>query len=90
MPLNLEDKKSIVTEVSAVAADAHSAVAAEYHGLSVDEMTDLRAKARDGGVYLRVVKNTLARRALEGTEFECMKDGLVGPLILAFSQEDPG
>ena len=90
MPLNLEDKKSIVAEVSAVAADAHSAIAAEYRGLTVEEMTELRVKARQGGVYLRVVKNTLARRALEGTEFECMKDGLVGPLVLAFSQEDPG
>ena len=90
MPLNLEDKKSIVAEVSAIAADAHSVVAAEYHGLSVDEMTELRVTARNTGVYLRVVKNTLARRALEGTEFECMKDGLVGPLVLAFSQEDPG
>ncbi len=90
MPLNLEDKKSIVSEVSAVAADAHSAIAAEYHGLTVEQMTDLRNKARSGGVYLRVVKNTLARRALEGTDFECMKDGLVGPLLLAFSQEDPG
>ncbi|VAW65010.1 LSU ribosomal protein L10p (P0) [hydrothermal vent metagenome] len=90
MPLNLEDKKSIVAEVSAIAAEAHSVVAAEYHGLSVDEMTELRATARNSGVYLRVVKNTLARRALEGTEFECMKDGLVGPLVLAFSQEDPG
>jgi len=90
VPLNLEDKKSIVAEVSAIAAEAHSVVAAEYHGLSVDEMTELRACARNTGVYLRVVKNTLARRALEGTEFECMKDGLVGPLVLAFSQEDPG
>lgn len=90
MPLNLEDKKSIVAEVSAIAADAHSVVAAEYHGLSVDEMTELRAAARNSGVYLRVVKNTLARRALEGTDFECMNDGLVGPLVLAFSQEDPG
>lgn len=90
VPLNLEDKKSIVSEVSAVAADAHSAIAAEYHGLTVEQMTDLRNKARSGGVYLRVVKNTLARRALEGTDFECMKDGLVGPLLLAFSQEDPG
>ena len=90
MPLNLEDKKSIVAEVSAVAAEAHSAVAAEYRGLTVEEMTQLRVKAREGGVYLRVVKNTLARRAIEGTEFECMKDGLVGPLVLAFSQEDPG
>ena len=90
MPLNLEDKKSIVAEVSAIAAEAHSVVAAEYHGLSVDEMTLLRATARNNGVYLRVVKNTLARRALEGTEFECINDGLVGPLVLAFSQEDPG
>jgi len=90
MPLNLEDKKSIVAEVSAVAAEAHSAIAAEYRGLTVGEMTELRARARNGGVYLRVVKNTLARRALEGTEFECMNDGLVGPLVLAFSQEDPG
>jgi large subunit ribosomal protein L10 len=90
VPLNLEDKKSIVAEVSAIAAEAHSVVAAEYHGLTVDEMTELRASARNGGVYLRVVKNTLARRALEGTEFECINDGLVGPLVLAFSQEDPG
>jgi len=88
--LNLEDKKTIVAEVSEVAASAHSAVAAEYRGLTVDEMTDLRAKARNSGVYLRVVKNTLVRRAVEGTEFECMQDSLVGPLILAFSQEDPG
>lgn len=90
MPLNLEDKKSIVAEVSAIAAEAHSVVAAEYHGLTVGEMTELRASARNNGVYLRVVKNTLARRALEGTEFECINDGLVGPLVLAFSQEDPG
>jgi len=90
VPLNLEDKKSIVAEVSAIAAEAHSVVAAEYHGLTVDQMTQLRAKARNSGVYLRVVKNTLARRALVGTEFECINDGLVGPLVLAFSQEDPG
>lgn len=89
MPLNLEDKKSIVAEVHAVASKAHSAVAAEYRGLSVGEMTELRSKARNNGVYLRVVKNTLARRAVEGTEFECMKDGMVGPLVLAFSKEDP-
>ncbi len=88
--LNLEDKKSIVAEVSTIAASAHSAIAAEYHGLSVDEMTDLRAQARNEGVYLRVVKNSLAKRAVEGTEFECMADSLVGPLIMAFSQEDPG
>jgi len=88
--LNLESKKSIVAEVSAIAADAHSAIAAEYHGLSVVEMTELRAKARNEGVYLRVVKNSLTKRAVEGTEFECMQDSLVGPLLMAFSQEDPG
>lgn len=90
MALRLAEKKDIVSEVAAVAAEAHSAIAAEYRGLSVGQMTDLRRKAREGGVYLRVVKNTLARRALQGTEFECMQDGLVGPLVLAFSQEDPG
>lgn len=88
--LCLEDKKSIVAEVSTIAASALSAVAAEYRGLSVDEMTDLRVKARNEGVYLRVIKNTLVKRAVEGTEFECMRDSLVGPLIMAFSQEDPG
>lgn len=90
MALNLEGKKQVVSEVAAVAAEAHSAVAAEYRGLGVEALTDLRSKARQGGVYVRVVKNTLAKRALEGTDFECMRDGLVGPLILAFSQEDPG
>ncbi|MDA3868621.1 MAG: 50S ribosomal protein L10 [Gammaproteobacteria bacterium] len=90
MALNLEDKKSIVAEVSAIAANAHSAIAAEYRGLSVGEMTELRVKARNEGVYIRVVKNSLTRRAVEGTEFECMQDSLVGPLVMAFSQEDPG
>lgn len=88
--LNLEDKKSIVAEVSAIAANAHSAIAAEYRGLSVGEMTELRVKARNEGVYIRVVKNSLTKRAVEGTEFECMQDSLVGPLVMAFSQEDPG
>ena len=90
MALNLEQKKAIVSEVAEVADKAFSAIAAEYRGLSVDEMTDLRAQARNAGVYLRVVKNSLARRAFEGTEFECMSEGLTGPLVLAFSQEDPG
>lgn len=90
MALRLDDKKAVVEEVSAIAAKAHSAVAAEYRGITVEQLTDLRKSARSSGVYLRVVKNTLARRAIEGTEFECMKDGLVGPLILAFSLEDPG
>ena len=90
MALQLEQKQAIVSEVSQVAADAYSAIAAEYRGLTVSELTELRAKARDTGVYLKVVKNTLAKRALEGTPYECMRDGLVGPLMLAFSQEDPG
>ncbi len=90
MALSFEEKKAIVADVAEVAASAHSAVAAEYNGLSSEDMTDLRAKARIGGVYLRVVKNTLARRAIDGTDFDCMKDALVGPLVLAFSQEDPG
>ena len=90
MALTLEDKKRLVKEVNAVAGDSVTAVAAEYRGLSVEEMTDLRREARKAGVYLRVVKNTLARRAVEGTEFECMKDTLKGPILLAFAKEDPG
>jgi len=90
LALNLEQKKAIVSEVAEVADKAFSAVAAEYRGLSVDEMTDLRVQARNAGVYLRVVKNSLARRAFEGTDFECMSEGLTGPLVLALSQEDPG
>ena len=90
MPLNLEDKKALVTEVSAVAASAVSVVAAEYRGLTVTQMTDLRAKARAQGVYMRVVKNTLARKAVAGTSFECIGPALKGPLVLAFSKEDPG
>ncbi len=90
MALSLESKKSIVAEVSTVAASALSAVAAEYRGMTVDELTELRVNARKEGVYLRVAKNSLVKRAVEGTEFECMQDELVGPLIMAFSQEDPG
>lgn len=88
--LKIEDKKAIVAEVTKVASSAVSAVAADYRGLTVVEMTDLRAKARKSGVYLRVVRNTLARRALQDTEFACMHEALVGPVFLAFSQEDPG
>ena len=90
MALSLDQKKAVVAEVSEVAANAHSAIAAEYIGLSVEAMTGLRAKARESAVYMRVVKNTLARRALAGTEFECMSESLTGPLVYAFSQEDPG
>jgi large subunit ribosomal protein L10 len=90
MALNMEAKKAVVAEVSSVAATAEAAVAAEYCGLTVAEMTELRSVARGAGVYLKVVKNTLARRAVEGTRFECMKESLSGPLLLAFSAEDPG
>ncbi len=90
MSLTYEQKKAVVAEVAEVAAGAHSLVAAEYSGLTVDELTELRRESRNNGVYLRVVKNTLARRAFDGTEFACVSDKLVGPLILAFSQADPG
>lgn len=90
MSRNVEAKQAVVTEVAAVAKTAQSAVAAEYRGLTVAEMTKLRVAARQAGVYVRVVKNTLARRAVEGTSFECMKVSLKGPLVLAFSREDPG
>ena len=90
MALRLEDKKALVAEVNAVAAVAQSVVAAEYRGLTVGQMTDLRSKARSNGVYLRVVKNTLARKAIAGTQFECVGKSLKGPLVLAFSKDDPG
>jgi large subunit ribosomal protein L10 len=90
MALNLEDKKALVAEVAEVAAKAQSVVAAEYRGLSVGQMTELRAKARTSGVYMRVVKNTLARKALVGTAFESLGPKLKGPLVLAFSKDDPG
>lgn len=90
MALTIEEKKLVVAEVAEVASRAYSAVGAEYRGLTVEQMTAMRVKARESGVYLRVVKNTLARRAIAGTEFECMAEGLTGPLVLAFSMEDPG
>jgi large subunit ribosomal protein L10 len=90
MALRLEDKKTLVTEVNEVAQTAQSVVAAEYRGLSVAKLTELRARARASRVYMRVVKNTLARRAVAGTPFECVGEKLKGPLILAFSQDDPG
>jgi large subunit ribosomal protein L10 len=90
MSTSVEAKQAIVAEVAEVAATAQSAIAAEYRGLTVGEMTKLRVAARKSGVYVRVVKNTLARRAIQGTSFECMKGSLKGPLVLAFSREDPG
>ena len=90
MPLNLEQKKGVVAEVNAVAAAALSVVGAENQGLTVTQITELRVKARAQGVYLRVVKNTLARKAVAGTPYECIGPALKGPLMLAFSKDDPG
>ena len=90
MALNLSQKKEVVAELADVAAKAHSLIAAEYAGTTVEQMTAMRKKARENGVFLKVVKNTLAARAVEGTEFECTKDALVGPLLYAFSTEEPG
>ena len=90
MAISLEQKKAMTAEVNAVAKTAYAAVAAEYRGIKATEMDSLRSEARKQGVYLRVVKNSIARRAVEGTDFECMSEGLAGPLLFAFSQEDPG
>jgi len=90
MPLNLEDKKALVAEVAEIASKAQSVVAAEYRGITVSQMTELRAKARAQGVYMRVVKNTLARKDVAGTSFEAIGSHLKGPLVLAFSKDDPG
>jgi large subunit ribosomal protein L10 len=90
MALNLTQKKEVVAELAEVAAKAHSLIASEYAGLTVSKMTEMRKKARESGVYLKVVKNTLASRAVAGTEFECVQDALVGPLLYAFSLEEPG
>jgi large subunit ribosomal protein L10 len=88
--LRLEDKKAIVAEVAKVASGSLSAIAAHYRGLTVAELNELRAKAREQDIYLRVVRNTLAHRALENTEFSCLQETLVGPVALLFSLKDPG
>lgn len=90
MALRLEDKKAIVAEVAEQASSALSAAVAEYRGLTANQLSDLRKQSREAGVYLRVVRNNLARLAVKGTDFECMSDVFVGPLILAFSKEEPG
>ena len=90
MAIGLEDKKQIVSEVNKAANSALSAVLADYRGVTVSDMTELRKTARENNVYLRVVRNTLLKKAVAGTEFECIQEVLVGPTILAFSQEDPG
>jgi large subunit ribosomal protein L10 len=90
MALNIEQKKAVVAEMADAANKALAAVAAEYRGLTVEEMTELRVKAREDGVFLKIAKNTLVRRAVEGTDYECMQESLTGPLLFAFSMEDPG
>ena len=90
MAIRLEDKQQIVSEVNQAASSALSAVLADYRGVTVEDMTALRKNARENKVYLRVVRNTLLKRAVADTEFECIQEVLVGPTILALSQEDPG
>lgn len=85
--LNLDDKKAVVAEVSAELADAQAVIVAEYRGLEVGQVTALRAKARESGVYLRVLKNTLVRRAVAGTSFEGLASQMVGPLIYGISRD---
>lgn len=90
MVLRLSDKKAIVSEVSEQAKESISAIGVDYRGLTVTELTDLRKNARNQGIYMKVVRNTLAKRALDGTQFECMRDSLAGPILLAFCKDDPG
>ena len=90
MALNLQDKQAIVAEVNEAAKGALSAVIADSRGVTVDKMTELRKAAREAGVTMRVVRNTLLRRAVEGTDFECLQDTFVGPTLIAFSNEHPG
>ncbi len=90
MALNFAQKEAIVAEVAEVAKTAYSAIGAEYRGLTVEQLTKLRVEARKAGVYVRVVKNTLARRALEDTDFACMQRWADWPVILAFSQHGSG
>jgi large subunit ribosomal protein L10 len=87
MGLNLDDKKAVVAEVSAQVANAQTLVVAEYRGIEVGDLTALRKKARESGVYLRVLKNTLARRAVAGTPFEALSDAMTGPLIYSLSED---
>ncbi|MEJ2107335.1 MAG: 50S ribosomal protein L10 [Acidiferrobacteraceae bacterium] len=87
MSLNLEQKKAVVSEVSGAITDAQAAILAEYRGLTVAQMTELRKQAREAGVFFRVVKNTLARRAVDGSDFACLQDQLVGPLAFAASTD---
>lgn len=90
MALGLQDKKAIVAEVQEAAEGALSAVVADARGVTVEAMTALRKEAREAGVWMKVVRNTLARRAVEGSEYECLVENFVGPTLIAFSKEHPG
>jgi len=90
MPLRFDDKRKVVAEVNAIAATAHSAVIADYLGVKVSELTQLRNDARKESVYIRVVRNTLLKRAVEDTDFACIDQACVGPTLIAFALEDPG
>jgi len=90
MALNLEDKKAIVADVNETASNAVSLVVADARGVNVVDMTELRKQARENNVDLRIVKNSLAKRAFEGTDFECVEGVLAGPSLFGFSMEDPG
>lgn len=90
MVLLIEDKKAVVAEMSEVANRAVGAVAAEYRGLTTNDMNELRKRSREAGVYVKVVRNTLLKRAVENTNFSCLAESLTGPLFLAFSEEAPG
>ncbi|MDC0013771.1 50S ribosomal protein L10, partial [Pseudomonadales bacterium] len=90
MPIGLKEKQAIVAEVNLTATSALAAVMADYRGVSVAGMTQLRKDAREAGVQIRVIRNTLAKLAFAGTDFECMSEVLLGPNVIAFSIEDPG
>lgn len=90
MSLTIEQKKSIVQETHETAAGSISAIVADYRGMSVTEITDLRKQARENDVKLVVVRNTLAKLAFDGTDHDCLSESLVGPSLLAFSKDDPG
>jgi large subunit ribosomal protein L10 len=90
MAINLDDKKAIVAEVQEAASGAQSAVVADSRGVTVEAITTLRKQARENGVWMRIVRNTLVRRAVKGTDFECLEDSFKGPTLIAFSNEHPG
>jgi len=88
MPLRIEDKQRLVQELNAIASSSIAGAIADYSGLNVTEITELRTKARESGVYLKVVKNTLSKRAFSDTDFECLNENLKGPIIIALSKDN--